>query len=64
MFGLIEPQVFWGNDLGLRSMRELIRDVKFDFLQLRSEYADLLIVCSDIVACTQWRWARSAAGIN
>lgn len=53
-----------GNDLGLRSMRKLIRDVKFDFLRLRSEYTDLLIVWSDIVAHTQWRWARSVKGIN
>lgn len=41
------------NDLGLRSMQELVRDIKYGFLRLCFSYPYLLIVWSDIVARTQ-----------
>lgn len=53
-----------GNDLGSRSSRELVRDVKIDFLRLWSSYPGIVIVWSDMVARRVWRHARSAAGIN
>ncbi|XP_018428673.1 PREDICTED: P2Y purinoceptor 4-like [Nanorana parkeri] len=53
-----------GNDLGVRSMRELIRDVKFDFLGLRRAFPQMVIVWSDIVSRQTWRLARSVAKLN
>lgn len=47
-----------GNDLGLRSSRELIRYVKFDFLRHRTAFPDMLILWSDVVAHSSWRMAR------
>lgn len=49
-----------GNDLGARPMCELIRNVKFDFLHLRSAFTGMLIVWSDMVGRTSWCLARSA----
>lgn len=40
------------NDLGVRSIRELFRAVKFDFLRLRVAFPDMLVLWSDIVAWT------------
>ncbi|XP_072284117.1 uncharacterized protein [Pyxicephalus adspersus] len=53
-----------GDDMGLRAMRELIRDVKIDFLRLKTEFPGLVIGWSDIVARTNWRGARSVEKIN
>lgn len=53
-----------GNDLGSRSSRELLRDIKLDFLRLWSSYPGLLIVWSDITARRVWRNARSPQGLN
>lgn len=53
-----------GNDLGVRSSRELLRDLKLDFLRLWSSYPGLLIVWSDITARRTWRHARSPQGLN
>lgn len=47
-----------GNDLGVRSMRELIQDVKIEFLQLHSTFPDMSIVGSDIVGRTSWRLSQ------
>ncbi|CAI9539450.1 unnamed protein product, partial [Staurois parvus] len=44
--------------------RELVRDVKLDFLQLRRAYPGMVVVWSDIVARTSWRWARSVERFN
>lgn len=33
-----------GNDLGVRSMLEIIRDIKFDFLWLRTAFPDMIVV--------------------
>lgn len=52
------------NDLGVRSIRELIIDVKFDFLWLRTAFPDMLVLWSDIVARTTWHLARSVARLN
>lgn len=48
-----------GNDLGIRSSRELIRDIRFDFLRLRSSFPGTIILWLDIVARTAWHGARS-----
>lgn len=53
-----------GNDLGARSARALIRDIKLDFLRLRTAFPALLVVWSDMVARTSWRMARSVARLN
>ena len=53
-----------GNDLGVRAMMDITRDIKFDILRLRMAFPDTIVVWSDIVARTAWRMARSVAGIN
>lgn len=53
-----------GNNLGIRSSKELIWEVKFDFLWLRKAFPDMLVLWSDIVAQTTWRMAQSVARIN
>lgn len=53
-----------GNDLGVRSMLDITRDIKFDLLRLRMSYPDMIIVWSDMVARTSWRMARSVEGVN
>lgn len=53
-----------GNDLGVRSTRELVSAVKCDFLALRVAFPGMIIVWSDIVARTSWRMARSVPRIN
>lgn len=52
------------NDLGLRSMLDIMRDVKFDLLRLRMSYPDMIIVWLDMVARTSWRMARSVEDVN
>ncbi|CAI9564345.1 unnamed protein product, partial [Staurois parvus] len=44
--------------------RELVRDVKLDFLQLRRASPGMVVVWSDIVARPSWRWARSVERLN
>lgn len=53
-----------GNDLGGHPIRELIKDVEIDFLRLRTSFPEMLIICSDIVARTTWRLARSVDRLN
>lgn len=53
-----------GNDLGGRPSRELMKDVKIDFLRLRTSFPEMVIVWSDIVARTNWRLARSVDRLN
>lgn len=53
-----------GNDLGTRTTRELLRDIKLDCLRLLSSYPGLVLVWSDIVARLAWRQVRSVPGIN
>lgn len=53
-----------GNDLRLRSMLDIVRDFKFDFLRLRMAFPEMIIVWSNIVARTTWRLARSVERIN
>lgn len=54
-----------GNDLGLQASRELCRDIKYDFLLLRSLFPDTIVVWSDMVARTSWRLAAvSVAWVN
>lgn len=45
-----------GNDLGMRASRELVRDIKFDFLRLRSLFPDTMLVCSDIMTRKIGAW--------
>lgn len=54
----------WGNDLGVRRSRELIRDIRFDFLRLRCDFLGTILIWSEIVARTVWREARSVDRIN
>lgn len=53
-----------GNDLGVRTTRELLRDVKLDCLRLWATYPGIILVWSDIVARRVWRHARSVSGLN
>ena len=53
-----------GNDMGARSMHQVIRDVKYDFLRLRSLFPDMIIIWSDMVGRTAWRWAWSVEKVN
>lgn len=53
-----------GNDLGAQCIRELIKDVRFDFLPLRTDFPDMLVVWSNIVARTTWRLVQSVDRIN
>lgn len=53
-----------GNDLGIRSMRYLIRDIKFDVLRIRTDFPHTFVVWSDRVGRTAWRWARSVDKVS
>lgn len=53
-----------GNDMGLRSSREIVRDIKVDFLRLWSMFPGLVLVWSDMIARKDWRQARSVEKIN
>ncbi|XP_072271235.1 uncharacterized protein [Pyxicephalus adspersus] len=53
-----------GNDLGVWSMRELMRDIKFDWLRLREAFPGMVLLWSDIVARLSWRHARSLEKLN
>lgn len=53
-----------GNDLGSRSTRDLLRDIKLDCLRLWASFPGILLVWSDMVARLKWRRARSVAGLN
>ena len=53
-----------GNDMGVRSMLEVTRDIKFDVLRLRMAFPQMVIVWSDMIARTSWRLARSVEGVN
>ncbi|KAM4031870.1 uncharacterized protein ACNLHF_019241 [Anomaloglossus baeobatrachus] len=53
-----------GNDLGIRSARELKRDIKLDLLHLWRAFPGIVIVWSDIIARTQWCFGRSVDRIN
>lgn len=53
-----------GNDLGLHSMLELIRNIKFDFLCLRSLFPDTILIWSDIVGRSFWCMTRSVERLN
>lgn len=53
-----------GNDLGVRTTREILRDIKLDCLRLWSTYPGIILVWSDIVARRVWRHARSSHGLN
>lgn len=53
-----------GNDLGVRSMVYISRDIKFDVWRWMQEFSKMVIVWSDMVARTTWRMARSFEGVN
>lgn len=53
-----------GNDLGTRTSRELLRNIKVDCLRLWTSFPGIIIVWSDIVARRVWRHARSVSGLN
>ncbi|KAM3930954.1 uncharacterized protein RB166_004439 [Leptodactylus fuscus] len=53
-----------GNDLGVRTSRELARDIKYDLLRIWSMYPGIVLVWSEIVARLSWRHARSVAKLN
>lgn len=53
-----------GNDLGVRTSREILRNIKVDCLRLWSTYPGIILVWSDIVARRIWRHARSPSGLN
>lgn len=53
-----------GNDLGTRSTRDILRDVKIDCLRLWASFPGIILVWSEMVARLAWRGARSVAGLN
>lgn len=53
-----------GNDLGKRPFRELISDMKFDFLRLWAMFPKVVTIWSDIVPRKVWRGARSVVRLN
>ncbi|XP_056378996.1 translation initiation factor IF-2-like [Hyla sarda] len=53
-----------GNDLGGRTARSLMRDIKLDLLRIWSSFPGIFIIWSDIVARLKWRRARSVASLN
>ena len=53
-----------GNDLGRRTMMDIMQDIKADVERLMVEFPGMVIVWSDMVARTTWRMARSVEGIN
>lgn len=53
-----------GNDLGFRTTREILRDIKLDCLRLLTSYPGSVLVWSDIVARRVWRHARFPNGLN
>ncbi|PIO30058.1 hypothetical protein AB205_0079610 [Aquarana catesbeiana] len=53
-----------GNDMGARSMRDLIRDIKCDFLHLRAAYPSMVLIWSDMVGRLSWRWAWSVKKVD
>lgn len=53
-----------GNDLGSRTTRDILRDIKLDCLRLWASYPGILLIWSDIVARKVWRGARSVQGLN
>lgn len=53
-----------GNDLCLRASRDLIHDVKWDFLWLYLAFPATILVWSDIIGRLTWRGARSVNKIN
>lgn len=53
-----------GNDLGLHPNGQVIKDIQWDFLRLRSSFPYMIIAWSDIVARMSWRGARSVEKLN
>ncbi|XP_056409990.1 uncharacterized protein LOC130338806 [Hyla sarda] len=53
-----------GNDLGGRTARALMRDIKLDMLRIWSSFPGIVVVWSDIVARFKWREARSVIRLN
>lgn len=53
-----------GNDLGIRSSREPISNIRFNFIRLRIFFHGTILLWSDIVARTSWRAARSVNRLN
>lgn len=49
---------------GVRPVRELITDIKADFLQLKADFPGTLRLWSDIFARTVWRRARLVTSIQ
>lgn len=45
-------------------MRELIRNVKFDFLHLHTAFPEMMIVRFDMVGRTAWRWPWSVKKVD
>ncbi|KAM3929169.1 uncharacterized protein RB166_006958 [Leptodactylus fuscus] len=53
-----------GNDLGVRPFRQLITDIKFDFLRLWALFPNMVTIWSDIVPRKVWKGARSVVKLN
>ncbi|XP_068116462.1 uncharacterized protein [Hyperolius riggenbachi] len=53
-----------GNDLASYSTRRIIRDIKFDFLRLRTSFPATIVVWSEVVGRQKWRQARSVDRVN
>ncbi|XP_068119596.1 collagen alpha-1(II) chain-like [Hyperolius riggenbachi] len=53
-----------GNDLASRTTRQIIQDIKCDFMRMRSTFPRTIIVWSEIIGRSHWRLARSVDKIN
>lgn len=53
-----------GNDLSIRSMVDISRDIKGDVWRLMELFPKTIVLWSDMVARTSWRMARSVEGVN
>ncbi|OCT60520.1 hypothetical protein XELAEV_18046547mg [Xenopus laevis] len=53
-----------GNDMGIMSQRDLVRQVKIDIDKNRSLFVGVGILLSEMVPRLVWRWARDCSAME
>ncbi|OCT78430.1 hypothetical protein XELAEV_18029527mg [Xenopus laevis] len=53
-----------GNDMGIMSQRDLVRQMKIDIDKLRSLFVGVVIVWSEMIPRLVWRWAREHSAME
>ncbi|OCT92145.1 hypothetical protein XELAEV_18015199mg [Xenopus laevis] len=53
-----------GNDMGIMSQRDLVRQMKIDIDKLRSLFVGVVIVWSEMIPRLVWRWARDHSAME